>query len=246
MRLMVDPNTKPVAHHTPVPVPLHWQTDVKAGVDQDVLLGVLEPVPVGEAVTWCHHMVVCAKKNGKSHCTVDFQALNLHVTHETHHTQSPFHQARSIPSDKKMVFDCWNGYHSIPLHADDCHLTTFITPWGRYRYKTAPQGYIASCDGYSRRFDKIISHIPNKTKCINDTLLWANNLTESFSQAVNWLDICGRHGITLNQDKFVFGQDTVEFAGFEITPNNVRSCKKYLDAISNFALPPLAPQTLTY
>ncbi len=36
MRLMVDPDAKPVAHHTPVPVPLHWQDDVKAGLDQDV------------------------------------------------------------------------------------------------------------------------------------------------------------------------------------------------------------------
>ena len=176
-------------------------------------------------------MVLCTKKNGKPCRTVDFQALNLHATHETHHTQSPFHQARSIRSDKKKtVFDCWNGYHSVPLHADDCHLTTFITAWGRYRYKTVPQGYIASGDGYSKRFDEIVSHIPNKTKCIDYTLLWANNLTESFSQAVDWLDMCGRHGITLNPDKFVFGQDTVEFAGFENTPTNVRPCRKYLDA----------------
>ena len=180
MRLMVDPNAEPVAHHSPIPVPLHWQEDVKAGLNQDVSLGVLEPVPVGEPVTWCHRMVVCAKKNGKPRCTVDFQALNLHATRETHHTQSPFHQARSIPSNtKKTVFGCWNGYHSVPLHADDHHLSTFITPWGRYRYKTAPQSYIASGDGYSRRFDEIVSHIPDKTKCIDDTLLWADELNKS-------------------------------------------------------------------
>ena len=165
MRLMVNPTAEPVAHHTPVPVPLHWQADAKKGLDQDVMLSVLEPVPVGEPVTWCHRMVVCAKKNGQPRRTVDFQALNLHATRETHHTQSPFHQARSIPSHKrKTVFDCWNGYHSVPLHPDDHHLTTFITPWGRYRYKTAPQGYIASGDGYSRRFDEIVAHVPNKTK----------------------------------------------------------------------------------
>jgi hypothetical protein len=123
------------------------------------------------------------------------------------------------------------------LHEDDRHLTTFITPWGCYRYKTAPQGYIASGDGYSRRFDEIVSHIPDKTKVIDDTLLWADNLTASFHQAVNWLDICGRHGIILNPDKFVFGQDNVEFAGFEITPTNVRPCARYLDAIRNFPTP---------
>ena len=90
MRIMIDNDAKPVAHHTPVPVPLHWQDEVKAGLDQDVLLGVIEPVPIGEPVTWCHRMVICAKKNGKPRRTVDFQQLNKHATRETHHTQSPF------------------------------------------------------------------------------------------------------------------------------------------------------------
>ena len=110
----------------------------------------------------------------------------------------------------------------MPLHEDGRHLTTFITPWGRYRYKSAPQGYIASGDGYSRRFDEIVSHIPNKTKCIDDALLWADDLSASFFQAVEWLDICGRHGITLNTKKFIFGEDKVDFAGFEIT-SDIRS-----------------------
>ena len=162
LHLMIDPDAKPVAHHTPIPVPIHWQEDVKAGLDRDVRQGVLEPVPVGEPVTWCHRMVVCAKKNGKPRRTVDMQPLNQHAIRETHHTQSPFHQARSVPPGTlKTVFDAWNGYHSVPLKREDQHLTTFITPWGRYRYRTAPQGYIASGDGYSRRFYEIVSDFPN-------------------------------------------------------------------------------------
>ena len=190
LRLMVNPDAKPVAFHTPVPVALHWMSEVKAGLDQDVRLGVIEKVPIGEPVTWCHRMVVCAKKNGKPRRTVDFQPLNKHCTRETHHTQSPFHQARSIPGNtRKTVFDAWNGYHSVPLHVDDRHLTTFITPWGRYRYRVAPQGYIASGDGYSRRYDEIVADIPNKTKCIDDTLLWSSTIKDSFLQAVQWLYI---------------------------------------------------------
>ena len=233
---------KPVAHHTTVTVPLHWQDEVKARLDQDVRLGVLEPVPIWEPVTWCHRMVVCAKKNGKPRRTVDFQQLNKHATRETHHTPSPFHQARLVPhGTKKTVLDAWNGYHSVPLHCDDRHLTTFITPWGRYRYKTAPQGYIASGDGYTRRYDEIVADIPCKTKCVDDVLLWADSLEDCFHQTVQWLDICGRQGITLNPEKFVFGQDIVEFAGFEITPNSVRPCMKYLQAILDFP----APKNLT-
>lgn len=238
MNLKIDPEAKPFAHHTPIPVPLHWQDGVKNGLDEDVRLGVIEPVPIGEPVTWCHRMVICAKKNGTPRRTVDFQTLNAHATRETHHTQSPFHQARSVPKGKiKTVCDAWNGYHSIPIRREDRHLTTFITPWGRYRYCTAPQGYIASGDAYSRRFDEIVADIPHFTKCIDDTLLWADNLEESFFQTCRWLDICGQNGITLNPDKFTFGQDTVEFAGFEITLDSVRPCRKYLQAILDFPTP---------
>ena len=51
MSLMVDTNAEPVAHHTPIPLPLQWQRNVKVCPDHDVSLGVLEPVPVGEPVT---------------------------------------------------------------------------------------------------------------------------------------------------------------------------------------------------
>lgn len=118
LKLMIDPDATPIACHTPVPVPLHWQDDVKAGLDQDVRLGVIEPVPVGEPVTWCHRMVVCAKKNGKPRRTVDFQALNAHAIRETHHTQSPFHQARSVPQDKKKKRFLMLGTGTIAFRSD--------------------------------------------------------------------------------------------------------------------------------
>ena len=101
----------------------------------------------------------------------------------------------------------------------------------------APQGYIASGDGYTRRFDEVVMDIPRKTKCVDDTLLWFHTTEEAFFQAAAWLDICGRNGITLNPTKFVFAKETVEFAGFEITPTTVRPCSRYLEAIQNFPTP---------
>ena len=238
LRLMIDPAAKPVAKHKPIPIPIHWQQQVYAGLDQDCKLGVIEPVPVGTPVTWCHKMIIIAKKSGKPRRTVNMQALNDHAVRETHHTQSPYHQARSVPPNTyKTIFDQWNGYHSIYLHEDDRHLTTFITPKGRYRYKVAPQGYIASGDGYTRRFDEIVADFPRKTKCIDDSLLWSNTIEDAFYHAVDWLDLCGRNGIILNPSKFDFCKTTVTFAGFEISPTTVRPCPQQLEAIKNFPKP---------
>lgn len=179
----------------------------------------------------CHRMVVCTKKNSEPGRTVDLQPLNAHATSETHHTPSPFHQACSVHnSKKKTALDAWNDYHSVPIRQQDRHLTTFIT----YRHKTAPHGYIASGDGYTRRYDDLVSDNPNKTKCIDDVLLWSDSIEESFFQVENWLDLCGRNGITLNPQKFTFVEDTVEFAGFEIAPDTLRPCRRYLQATLDF------------
>ena len=93
---------------------------------------------------------------------MDLQALNGYAISETHHTQRPFHQARSVPQGtKKTVCDAWNGYHSVPLHPDDKHVTTFITPW--VAIGIAQLARIRGVRRWlTRRFDEIISHIPNK------------------------------------------------------------------------------------
>ena len=75
------------------------------------------------------------------------------------------------------------------------------------------------------------------TKCIDDALLWSDSIADSFHQAVQWLDVCGRNGITLNPGKFVFSSPVVDFAGFTITMDSVLPSPKYSDAILNFPVP---------
>ena len=134
-------------------------------------------------------MVICTKKNGSLRRTIDFQPLNAHATRETHHCPSPFHQARAVPHNtRKTILDAWNGYHSVPLREEDRHFTTFITPLGRYRYMTAPQGYIASGDAYTFRYNTLVAHIDQKTKCVDDILLWSEGLPPNNRMA-------GRNGI---------------------------------------------------
>ena len=137
LTIHMQEGVKPIASHSPIPVPLHWQKKVKAGLDRDVNIGVIERVPPGTPTTWCHRMVVVPKKDNTPRRTVNFMPLNQYSTRQTHHTMSPFHQATSVPpGTKKTVVDAWNGYHSVYLDPKCRDLTTFSTPWGRYRYKT--------------------------------------------------------------------------------------------------------------
>ena len=238
LHLHVDPMATPVAVHKPALIPIHWQDRVLADLERDVRIGVLERVSTNTPTTWCSRMVVTSKADGTPRRTVDLQPQNRHSVRQTHHVPSPFHLADRVPQGtKKTVTDAWNGYHSVPIREEDRHITTFITPWGRYRYKVAPQGFLASGDGYNQRFDAIAADFPNKVKCVDDTCMWANSIEAAFFQACEWLDLCARNGITLHPKKFQFAQDTVDFAGLTVTPTNVRPSAKFLDAIRNFPTP---------
>ena len=146
--------------HTAAPVPIHWQEQVLSYLKRDEALGVIERIPYDEPVSWCHRMVVTRKHNGTPRRTVDLSPLNTHCKRETFPTESSIHLARRVPKGTwKTVSDAWNGYHSVPLRQSDHHLTTFITPYGRWRYTRTPQGFLSSGVGYNRRFEAILSWI---------------------------------------------------------------------------------------
>ena len=70
-----------------------------------------------------------------------------------------------------------------------------------------------------------------------NTLLWSDTIEGATFPAVQWLDICGRNGIILNPDKFVFSASTVVVAGFTITMIDVRPYTRYIEAICDFPEP---------
>ena len=228
----------PKAVHTSAPIPIHWQEQVHADLLRDEALGVIERVPYGDPVTWCHRMVVTRKHNGTPRRTVDLSPLNKHCKRETFASESPFHLARKIPKETwKTVTDAWNGYHSVPLRLSDRHLTTFITPFGRWRYTRAPQGFVSSGDGYNRRFDSILTDFERKERCVDDTIHYDKDLETHWWRTIDFLMLTGRSGMVLNPDKLQFAQQTVDFAGFRISDASIEPLPKYLDAIRNFPKP---------
>ena len=228
----------PYARHVPIPVPFHLRDATKKGLDSDTERGVIKPVPVGTPTDWCSTMVVVMKKNGKVRRTVDFQKLNGFCKRETHHTESPFNLACQVPpGTKKTVLDAVEGYHAVSLDEESQHLTTFITPWGRYMYLRMPQGYLASGDAYTRRYDEIIKDVPRKVKIVDDALLYDQSIEDAFYHCWDFLKLGSENGIVYSKEKFQFCQDVVDFAGLKITDEGVTPADSMLSAIENFPAP---------
>ena len=183
-------------------------------------------------------MVVTRKHDGTPRRTVDLSPLNQFCKRETFASESPFHLARRIPRGTwKTVCDAWNGYHSVSLHERDRHLTTFITPFGRWRYKRAPQGFVSSGDGYNRRFDEILSGLPRKERCVDDVIHYDIDLETHWWRTIDLLIQLSESGIVLNPKKFQFASKNVDFAGFNTSNNSIAPLPKYVEAIRSFPTP---------
>ena len=133
--------------------------------------------------------------------------------------------------------DTWNGYHSVPLRPEDRHLTTFITPWGRYRYLRNPQGFVGAGDGYNRRFDAILEDFRDKERCVDETIFWDADLEKHWWRTIEFLETVVKSGIVLNPEKFQFCTKDLEFGGFRISSTRVAPLARYLDAIKLFPEP---------
>ena len=151
--LHVNPDTISWAVYTPILLPLSRKDGPKEQLDNDVRLEVLEKVLIGET-------------DGSQRRTVDLSPLNASCKLESHNGKPLFQQAKAVfPSS----FLSWNGLHLVPIQEENRHFATFITPWGLYRYRMAPQGFPDSGDGYARKFDEIIADVERNTKCVDDT-----------------------------------------------------------------------------
>ena len=240
IRIHLDPNAIPKPAFTAATVPIHLRKAVSEQIQQDVAKGIIEPVKSGVPTVWQARMHVVSKPDGTPRRTIDFHHLNKFCKRETQHVVPPYKQARLVPhGGYRTVTDAKDGYHAVPLAEEDRHLTTFITEEGRFQYRVAPQGYLASGDGYNQRYDNIIADVSRKTKCVDDVLMWDDDesLEAHWWRVIDFLILVGSNGITLNPKKFQFCQREVEFAGFRITQDSVKPLPKYLDVIRNFPRP---------
>jgi hypothetical protein len=126
------------------PIAFRDRAEVKCKLDDLVKKKVI--VPVSEPSEWAAPLVVIRGPGGKLRICIDHTRLNKFVQRPTHPTRTPYDAVAEIDSEIRFFtsFDAVNGYYQIPLHPSSQHLTTFMTPWGRYKFLRASMGLCSS------------------------------------------------------------------------------------------------------
>lgn len=96
---------------------------------------------------------------------------------------SSFYQKhrRYFALGKAKIFskvNCSNGYWKVPLDEESSLLTTFHTPFRRYKWKHTPFGILPAGEIFQQRLDQAIEGLDGVFTIVDDILIVGNgNLT---------------------------------------------------------------------
>ncbi|XP_068229734.1 uncharacterized protein [Palaemon carinicauda] len=117
--------------------------------------------------------------------------------------------------------DTLHSYWQMELAEEDRHLTTFITPYGRFQHCRGPKGFAATGDAYCYRGDLSLQGMKKCVKVVDDILIFDDDLLSHYHRIHELLTCCRKNGITLNRDKFVVAETRVNFCGFTLSEEGI-------------------------
>ena len=183
--------------------------------------------------------MVVPKRNGGMRLCVDLQKLNKYVKRPYYPIRTPSDPVSNIAPDSQFftTLDAVKGYWQVPLDEKSQNLTTFITPYGRYKFLRAPMGLMSSQDEYCSRGDEAIQGIDRVEKVVDDILIHSSSPQENLNTVITVLNRCRQHGITLNPEKFELLLTSVDYVGYRINSEGVKADPKKVEAIRKFPNP---------
>ena len=109
-------------------------------VQKQLELGIIEQTYGG---AWSSPTILVPKKTGGFRLFIDFRQLNQVTIPRILRIPRYDDICEAVNNTKPQYFsilDCTQGFHQIPLDEASKDKTAFLTPQGKYRYVTMPQG----------------------------------------------------------------------------------------------------------
>ena len=106
---------------------------------------------------------------------VDLSKLNRCVHRERYQSPTPAEAVADIAAEEAKFFtvlDAQKGYHQCPLEETSQPLTTFITPFGRFKYCRAPYGLSSIAEHYNCRMAEAFEGLSGFRRILYDIVIY--------------------------------------------------------------------------
>jgi len=145
-KIEVRAGAEPVVRHTHR-VPISIRGKLKERLDLLENKGIIARVE--QPTEWVSNIVVAEKPDGDIRVCLNPAELNKVLKDDSH--PIPTIESLLLKLQGKKIFsvvDCRDAFHQVPLEPACSFLTTFISPFGKYRYLRLPYGLAVSPEAY--------------------------------------------------------------------------------------------------
>ena len=235
VHLTVEENANPI-QCPPRCVPVALKKPLKSELDSMVKRGVI--VPVTEPTDWCSQISIQKKRTGKLRICLDPRRLNKVLKRERY----PLPTLDDVLPDLTTAcvlskVDLQNGYWHCSLDEQSSKLTTFITPYGRFRWCRLPFGLNVSSEIFQRKLTESIAGLEGVVCVADDILIYGKDDDEHDRRLQALLERCAEKQIKLHPKKCAFKQTELDFLGHVITTDGLKPDKKKIEGIMNMPKP---------
>ncbi|UYV74574.1 hypothetical protein LAZ67_12000179, partial [Cordylochernes scorpioides] len=234
--IKLKPGAKPYAVHTPRRVPIPLMEKLKTRLEELEKAGIIAQVNV--ATEWGAPTVIAGKPNGDIRLCVDLSRLNELVQLEVHPMPVVEHMLGQLGEARFFSkLDANSGFHQIPLSPDCQHLTTFITPFGRYKYCRMPFGISLAPEYFQRVMSIILQGMDGVMCYLDDILIFASDSKTHDRILRLVLRKLKEAKVTLNKAKCVFGVPRINFLGHILDEDGIRPDPAKIEAVAKMPAP---------
>ncbi|UYV78845.1 K02A2.6-like [Cordylochernes scorpioides] len=234
--IKLKPGAKPCAVHTPRRVPIPLMEKLRTRLEELEKAGIIAQVNV--ATEWCAPTVIAGKPNGDIRLCVDLSRLNEHVQREVHPMPVVEHMLGQLGEARFFSkLDANSGFHQIPLSPDCQHLTTFITPFGRYKYCRMLFGISLAPEYFQRVMSIILQGMDGVMCYLDDILIFASDSKTHDRILRLVLRKLKEAKVTLNKAKCVFGVPRINFLGHILDEDGILPDPAKIEAVAKMPAP---------
>lgn len=200
--MKIDPEVQPVVKPArKIPIPM--QDKVKAELARMVNLGVITPVT--EPTEWVSSMVATHKKNSDDiRLCIDPRDLNKALKRPHHPMRTIEEVAAQMPNSTVFsVLDAKCSFWQITLDHKSSMLTTFSSPFGRFRFLRMPYGINSASEVFQRAMEQIFTGYPCAV-IVDDIIIGGRDMKEHEQNLRKVLDRAREVKLRLNPSKCKF------------------------------------------
>jgi hypothetical protein len=224
--------------HPPRRIPFALRDGLKEELNSLVEKGILSPVT--QPTDWVNSFVCVTKPSGKIRLCLDPKDLNKAIKRPHYYTPT-FEDILPKLSGARWfsILDARSGYWNIALDEESSLLTTFNTPFGRYKYNRLPFGLNVAQDVFQRKIDETFGDIPGCFGIADDLVIagWREDGTDHDETLHTVLQRARNTGTRFNDEKMVVRCKQIPFFGHVIGEDGVKPDPNKIDAIENMKPP---------